>query len=117
RVGTWVDQREGRCQVGGPYVLRAVIGDSGGWRSRCRLGVALRDRIVGSRLAQGVGSIPDRPVPPAAAEGATHRVQVEAVRAMFGLVGCPVVGISSATRAIVLSGHRADETRCAVAAL
>src|SRR4029450_14028390 len=117
RVGTWVDQREGRCQVGGPYVLRAVIGDSGGWRSRCRLGVALRDRIVGSGLHTGVGSIRDRPVPRAAAEVATHRVQVEAVRAMFGFVGCPGVGISSATRAIVLTGHWAAETRWAVAAL
>ena len=105
RVGTLVDQLDGRCQVGGPYVLRAVIGDSGGWRYRCSLGVALRDRIGGSGLAQGVGSIPDRPVPRAAAEVATHRMQVEAVRAMFGLVGCPGVGISSATRAIVLSGH------------
>mgnify|MGYP003694572357 CR=1 FL=1 len=100
-----MDQLEGRGQVGWSHVLRAVIGDSGGWRNRCSLGVALRDRIVGSGLAQGVGSIPDRPVPRAAAEVATHRVQVEAVRAMFGLVGCPGVGISSATRAIVLSGH------------
>ena len=105
RIGTLVDQLEGRCQVGGTYVLRAVVGDSGGWRNRCGLGSALRDRIVGSGLAQRVGSIPDRPVPRAAAEVATHRVQVEAVRAVFGLVGGPGVGIGSATRAIVLSGH------------
>ena len=50
---------------------------------------------------EGVGGIPDRPVPGAPAQVARDRLEVEAV------------GVG----AVVLGGHRADETRGAVAAL
>ena len=116
RVGTLMHQLEGRVRSTAVRTPRRYW--RFGWLAKPaqpRSGAARSDRRQRARL--GRRQHPDRPVPRAAAEVAAHRVQVEAVRAMFGLVGCPGVGISSTTGAIVLSGHRADETRCAVAAL
>ncbi len=77
-----------------------------------RRGDPFGQMVAGRRRWECPGRVADRPVAGAAAQVAAHRVQVEAVRAVLGVLvaGCPV-------RPVELRSHAADEPRRAVAAL
>ena len=146
RVRVRRQQPEGLGQIGRADVAAlGARGRGGGGRGR-GFGQPGQQRVAGLRRPEGVGRVPDRPVPGAPAQVAGQRVQVETVRPVLVLGGAGSVQLvggagsvqlvggwrvgpdrPSARRGcggrglppgpVVLGGHRADEARRAVAAL
>ena len=145
RVRVNRQQFEGLGQIGRADVAALRARGRGGGRRGRGFGQPGQQRVAGLRRPEGVGRVLNRPVPGAPAQVAAERVQVEPVRPVLmvgcaGSVQCLPAGDGrvgpvrpSARRGrrgrrgrggrgpppgpVVLGGHRADESRRAVAAL